>query len=122
MPAKRPARFPLLPARELKRVPAGSSRTKGGCFLPAASTPVHSQPGRKARLVASLKAEVDNLRELTRQKQQSLMAQYLSTPLAEWLAQWPATGGSAFERLQLALRRIPQALEQIRKEVETKGP
>ena len=34
--------------------------------------------------------------------------QHLSAPLAEWLTAWPATGGSAFERLQLALRRIPR--------------
>jgi hypothetical protein len=68
------------------------------------------------------KGYVDGQRELTRQRQQVLMGQYISAPLAEWLAQWPATGGSAFERLQLALRRIPQALEQIRKAVETKGP
>jgi hypothetical protein len=68
------------------------------------------------------KGYVDSQRELTRQRQQALMGQYISAPLAEWLAQWPATGGSAFERLQLALRRIPQALEQIRKAVETKGP
>ena len=46
------------------------------------------------------------------------MAQYNSGPLAEWLAQWPATGGSAFERLQLALRRIPEALREIQKAVE----
>ncbi|MBI1915091.1 MAG: 50S ribosome-binding GTPase [Planctomycetes bacterium] len=68
------------------------------------------------------KGYVDSQREQTRQKQQSLMGHYISAPLAGWLGQWPATGGSAFERLQLALRRIPQALEQIRKAVETKGP
>jgi hypothetical protein len=68
------------------------------------------------------KGYVDSQRELTRQNQGKLMGQYISAPLAEWLTQWPATGGSAFERLQLALRRIPQALEAIRKAVETKGP
>jgi GTP-binding protein EngB required for normal cell division len=65
------------------------------------------------------KQYVDGLRELTRQKQRALMGQYISSPLAEWLAQWPATGGSAFERLQLALRRIPQALQAIQKAVES---
>jgi 50S ribosome-binding GTPase len=64
---------------------------------------------------------VDNQRELTRQRQQSLMGQYISGPVAEWLAQWPATGGSAFERLQVALRRIPQALEEVRHALEAKG-
>jgi hypothetical protein len=41
------------------------------------------------------------------------MKQHLSVPLAEWLTQWPATGGSEFERLQLALRRIPIAVTQL---------
>ena len=31
---------------------------------------------------------------------QLLVTQYVSGPLAEWLTQWPATGGSTFERLQ----------------------
>jgi hypothetical protein len=56
---------------------------------------------------------VDSQRELARQRQQSLVTQYISGPLAEWLAQWPATGGSAYERMQLALRRIPAAVEQL---------
>jgi hypothetical protein len=60
------------------------------------------------------KAYVENQRELARQRQQALMAQHLSGPLAEWLTQWPATGGSTYERLQLALRRIPPALGQLR--------
>jgi hypothetical protein len=41
------------------------------------------------------------------------VTQCVSGPLAHWLAQWPATGGSAYERLQLALRRIPPALKQL---------
>jgi hypothetical protein len=60
------------------------------------------------------KAYVENQRDLARQRQQALMTQHLSLPLAEWLTQWPATGGSAYERLQLALRRIPPALGQLR--------
>jgi hypothetical protein len=56
---------------------------------------------------------VDNQREFARQRQQTLMAQYISSPLAEWLTQWPATGGSTYERLQLALRRIPAGVQQL---------
>jgi len=56
---------------------------------------------------------VDNQREQIRIRQQLLEAQYISSPLTEWLAQWPATGGSTFERLQIALRRIPPALRQL---------
>ncbi len=63
------------------------------------------------------KQYVDNQREQARLRQQALVSQYLSGPLSEWLRQWPATGGSAYERLYLALRRIPPALEQLQKEV-----
>ncbi len=56
---------------------------------------------------------VDGQRELARHRQQALVTQYVSGPLAEWLAQWPATGGSTYERLQLALRRIPPAARQL---------
>jgi hypothetical protein len=59
------------------------------------------------------KQVVDTQREQTRERQQALMKEYLSAPLAEWLVQWPATGGSEFERLQLALRRIPTAIAQL---------
>jgi hypothetical protein len=59
------------------------------------------------------KQVVDAQREQTRDRQLSLMKQHLSAPLAEWLTQWPATGGSSFERLQLALRRIPVAVVQL---------
>jgi hypothetical protein len=56
---------------------------------------------------------VEGQREQTRERQQALMKQYLSGPLAAWLTQWPATGGSAFERLQVALRRIPEAVRDL---------
>jgi hypothetical protein len=59
------------------------------------------------------KQYVDSQREYTRGRQQALVSQYLSGPLAEWLAQWPATGGSAYERLHLALRRVPAAIQQL---------
>jgi hypothetical protein len=63
---------------------------------------------------------VESQREATRQRQQQLMVQHLSTPLAEWLTGWPATGGSMFERLQLALRRIPPTIDQLEQEIRTK--
>ena len=56
---------------------------------------------------------VDSQRELARQRQQALMAQDISVPLAEWLIHWPATGGSAYERLQLALQRLPPAIQAL---------
>jgi hypothetical protein len=56
---------------------------------------------------------IENQREQIRTRQGMLVTQYVSGPLAEWLTQWPATGGSAFERLQLVLRRIPTAVQQL---------
>jgi hypothetical protein len=56
---------------------------------------------------------VDGYREQTRRRQQDLMHEYLATPLGNWLAQWPATGGSSFQRLQLALNRVPTSIAQI---------
>jgi hypothetical protein len=67
------------------------------------------------------KSYVDAQRETTRTRQGVLMTQYISNPLGEWLAQWPATGGSAFERLQLALRRIPEAVRHLAQAVRAKS-
>lgn len=63
---------------------------------------------------------VDTQRELTRERQMRLVAQFVSGPLAEWLIQWPATGGSSFERLQQALKRIPPGVQQLDQAVTTK--
>ena len=59
------------------------------------------------------KQYVENQREQTRARQRALVTQYISVPLAQWLIEWPSTGGSAYERLQIALRRIPQAIQQL---------
>jgi len=64
------------------------------------------------------KQYVENQREQTRVRQQALVAQYISGPLAQWLIEWPATGGSDFERLQIALQRIPQAIQQLEAAVQ----
>ncbi len=59
------------------------------------------------------KQYVENQRESTRARQQALVTQYVSGPLAQWLIQWPTTGGSTFERLQTALRRVPLAIQDL---------
>ena len=56
---------------------------------------------------------VDNQREQIRHRQQLLVCRYISTPLADWLAEWPATGGSTYEHLQAILTRVPEAIEQL---------
>jgi len=63
------------------------------------------------------KGYVDSQREGARNRQQNLETKHVSGPLAEWLAQWPATGGSAYERLNLALRRIPSGIRQLNEAV-----
>jgi len=62
---------------------------------------------------------VDAQREQTRHRQQELLKQHLSGPMADWLTKWPATGGSSFERLQLALGRIPSAVQQLDARVQS---
>jgi hypothetical protein len=63
---------------------------------------------------------VDAQREQTRQRQQALLGQHVAAPLADWLTRWPTTGGSEFERLQLALRRIPEGIRQVETLVQAK--
>jgi hypothetical protein len=60
---------------------------------------------------------VNAQREQTRHRQQELLKQRLSGPMAEWLAEWPATGGSSLERLQQALKRIPPTVSELDRRV-----
>ncbi len=73
-------------------------------------------------LVASLTQElvellgkqyVDLQREKARERQQKLFVRTVAQPLADWLALWPATGGSTFERLQEILQRIPEGIREL---------
>jgi hypothetical protein len=59
------------------------------------------------------KSVVESQREQARHRQQALLQQHVAAPLGEWLARWPATGGSSFERLQLALGRLPESIAQV---------
>jgi hypothetical protein len=60
---------------------------------------------------------VEQQRDATRTRQEALMKQLIADPLAEWLAEWPATGGSAYERLHQAMKRIPPNLSQLSDQV-----
>jgi hypothetical protein len=76
-------------------------------FVPLAASLTH-------QLVEFLgKQYVDAQREQARERQAALLKHRLSDPLAAYLTRWPATGGSAFERLQLALQRVPGAIGQL---------
>jgi GTP-binding protein EngB required for normal cell division len=59
------------------------------------------------------KQYVDNQREQIRHRQQLLVTRYISTPMSDWLAEWPATGGSTYEHLKTTLTRVPEAIEQL---------
>jgi 50S ribosome-binding GTPase len=121
---------------QLERNPVVLNTLRGGKFaldVAAIAGTVAAGPGWYdfilVPLIASLTHQlvellgyqvVESQREMTRQRQQALMTQHLSQLLAEWLAAWPATGGSTFERLQLALRRIPPAIQQLDSEIRMK--
>jgi hypothetical protein len=64
------------------------------------------------------KQYVDTQREQARQRQGELLTDRLSGPLAAYLTHWPSTGGSEFERLQLALQRVPGAINQLASAVQ----
>jgi GTP-binding protein EngB required for normal cell division len=56
---------------------------------------------------------VEGQKEMTRMRQLTLARQHVSSPLAEFLSQWPVSGGSHYERLQTALKRIPMNIYQL---------
>jgi hypothetical protein len=58
---------------------------------------------------------VEGKRRGIRARKMSTVTQAVSGPMADWLTRWPATGGSAYEKLQGALRRVPDTIAQLRR-------
>jgi hypothetical protein len=58
---------------------------------------------------------VEGKRSAIRTRKMATVTQAVSGPMADWLARWPATGGSAYEKLQGALRRVPDTIAQLRR-------
>jgi hypothetical protein len=58
---------------------------------------------------------VEVKRSSIRSRKMSSVSQTVSGPMAEWLIRWPATGGSAYEKLQAALRRVPETITQLKR-------
>jgi|SRR5262245_1146845 len=63
---------------------------------------------------------VEGKRSAIRTRKMAIVTQTISTPLAEWLSRWPATGGSAYEKLQGALRRVPETIAHLRRLAEAR--
>src|SRR5262249_49779647 len=61
---------------------------------------------------------VEGKRSAVRSRKMTIVSQTVSGPLAEWLIKWPASGGSAYEKLQAALRRVPESIAQLRRLAE----
>lgn len=56
---------------------------------------------------------VEIQKDKARLRQRELVARHISQPIGDWLAQWPASGGTSIERMQLAFQRIPPALAKL---------
>jgi hypothetical protein len=63
---------------------------------------------------------VEAARMRVRRQRDGLVTSTLSAPLASWLSEWPATGGSAIEKLQQVIHRVPETIRGLEERVETK--
>ena len=61
---------------------------------------------------------VEGKRSAIRSRKMATVSQAVSGPLADWLARWPATGGSAYEKLQAALAASRTSIAQLRRLAE----
>lgn len=61
---------------------------------------------------------IERKRETVRSRKQTLISQTISGPMSEWLVAWPSTGGSAYEKLQATLRRVPEGIARLATLVE----
>ncbi len=62
----------------------------------------------------------EGARQRIRSHRESLVTTSLSAPLAQWLAEWPSTGGTSFEKLQQVLRRAPDLIRAMEERVAAK--
>ncbi|MBL8868094.1 MAG: GTPase domain-containing protein [Planctomycetia bacterium] len=56
---------------------------------------------------------VELVRVAARRRRESRLREQVAAPLARWLDEVPATGGSSVERLQQVLRRVPENLKAL---------
>ena len=60
-----------------------------------------------------VKQVVDVGRNRLKAQREALLSEQLSAPLAAWLKDWPSSGGSSIERLQLILQRVPESIREL---------
>src|SRR5262249_10595198 len=65
---------------------------------------------------------VESRRQQVRLTKRHMVSNSISAPLSGWLIQWPTSGGSAYERLQIVLRRVPLLLRQLTEHVAQMAP
>ena len=68
-----------------------------------------------------VRGAAETTRHRVRNQREALVTTALTDPLAGWLAEWPASGGSSFERLQQVLRRVPPMIKQLEERVMAKA-
>ncbi|MBY0460819.1 MAG: GTPase domain-containing protein, partial [Gemmataceae bacterium] len=66
------------------------------------------------------RAVAEGARHRVRSHRESLVRTSLTAPLADWMAQWPTTGGTSLEKLQQVLRRVPEAIRQMEERVQAR--
>ena len=60
-----------------------------------------------------VKFVVDAKRNRLKEERLRLLRDGLTNPVAEWLNDWPASGGTSLQRLQLVLNRVPEAIRTL---------
>jgi GTPase SAR1 family protein len=56
---------------------------------------------------------VDRGRNKLKRERESMVGEQLTAPMQSWLGDWPTTGGSSLEKLQLVLRRVPDTIREL---------
>ncbi len=67
-----------------------------------------------------IRGVVESARSRVRNQREALVSSALTSPLAAWLSLWPASSGSAIEKLQEVLRRVPETIRQLEARVAAK--
>jgi hypothetical protein len=63
----------------------------------------------------------ETARARVRNQRETLVETALTGPLGQWLGEWPATGGSSFEKLQQVLQRVPDEIRKLTERVTAKA-